>query len=504
LKWWDTAWSSTADIAIPQDPLKRVIGQDEAVELARVAASQRRHLLLVGPPGTGKSMIAQALALHLNPAEEEVHIVSNPENPDRPFVELKELDEVQRDREDREGSGGKIVSPVDVPVNIAEQLGYRCPHCGTYSPPSENQCPNCQVMKPIPGAQKKTGNPFGDLMGVVQLTINQIGGKKKPERVQTTREVNGKEEVVVYEQAGDRIRVLDERSLGKRRRLEGMRPRKVLVPIDRKTFVMATGASETELLGDVRHDPYGGHEGLGTPAFERVVAGAVHDAHQGVLFLDELPHLGALQRNILTAMQEKSFPISGRNPQSAGASVRVDSVPCDFIFVGACNITDLPSILAPLRSRILGSGYEVLVETAMEDNTDNRRKLAQFVAQEVNMDGRIPHASRSAVEEIVRESGKRAKVIDGAEGALTLRLRELGGLVRVAGDLAIRDGSDLIDKKHVKRALRWASPIEDQIKERYGSYMGGVARDISGAQKEGTSPYNYWNQHLQDDKQGYG
>ena len=117
-------------------------------------------------------------------------------------------------------------------------------------------------------------------MGVVQLTINQIGGKKKPERVQTTREVGGKEEVVVYEQAGDRIRVLDEKSLEKRRRIEGMRPRKVLISIDRKTFVMATGASETELLGDVRHDPYGGHEGLGTPAFERVVAGAVHDAHR--------------------------------------------------------------------------------------------------------------------------------------------------------------------------------------------------------------------------------
>ena len=57
---------STADIEIPTDPLMRVIGQDEAVTLARIAAKQRRHLLLVGPPGTGKSMIAQALSLHLS------------------------------------------------------------------------------------------------------------------------------------------------------------------------------------------------------------------------------------------------------------------------------------------------------------------------------------------------------------------------------------------------------------------------------------------------------
>ena len=52
---WDdfASMSSTEEIQIPADPLDRVLGQEEAIELAKIVAKQRRHLLLVGPPGTG-------------------------------------------------------------------------------------------------------------------------------------------------------------------------------------------------------------------------------------------------------------------------------------------------------------------------------------------------------------------------------------------------------------------------------------------------------------------
>jgi ATP-dependent Lon protease len=252
----------------------------------------------------------------------------------------------------------------------------------------------------------------------------------------------------------------------------------------------------------VKHDPYGGHPQLGVPPFERVVAGSIHEAHQGVLFVDELPHLGHIQRYILTAMQEKRFPITARNPQSAGASVKVNSVPCNFIFVGACNIQDLPSILSPLRSRIIGAGYEILVETTMEDNEINRSKMAQFVAQEIIMDGKIPHATKDAVLAIIDESSRRAKEIDNQSHALSLRLRELGGLIRAAGDIAAIANDKSIEAKHIKMALKVSKTIEEQIKERHGSYHAGLSTDISGAQKE-MSPYHYWNQYPYDDKRGY-
>jgi ATP-dependent Lon protease len=200
-------------------------------------------------------------------------------------------------------------------------------------------------------------------------------------------------------------------------------------------------------------------------------------------------------------MQDKQFPISGRNPQSAGASVKVDAVPCDFIFVGACNIQDLPSIISPLRSRIIGNGYEVLMDVVMPDTPANRCKLAQFMAQEIAMDTRIPPADHSAVMEIIHEAKKRAKEIDNQQKSLSLRLRDLGGLIRCAGDLAVAEGSAIIKAEHIKKAVQRHKTAEQQIKELYGSYYSGLASDISSSQKD-SSPYNYWNTHL-DDEKGY-
>jgi ATP-dependent Lon protease len=484
---------TTEQIPIPSDPLERVIGQEKAVEIARIAAYQHRHLMLVGPPGIGKSMTAQALALHLERPATEVRVVHNPENPERPSVEILRREEVLVEREAARTTEGDLIAPTEAPASVTERLGYRCPRCSFYSLPSDRYCPSCGNSKQMVPGGPGSGNPFRDLVGgILELTVSPGGNPQ--ETVRTTRLKNGVEEVVAYERAGDHIRVLDQRALERRRLKQRESPHKVLVKLDRNCFVLATGASETELLGDVRHDPYGGHPQLGTLPFERVIPGAIHEAHEGVLFVDELPHLGGLQRFILTAMQEKRFPISGRNPQSGGAAVRLDNVPCDFILVAACNIQDIHQILAPLRSRIAGGGYEVLLETAMPDTKHNQLRFAQFVAQEIASDGRIRPASREAIEELLGESRRRAERIDGKRNSLTLRLREMGGLLRTAGDIATIGGSPIIEGSHVREARDRARSIEEQIRAVYGSLQTGLQKDVTEAQRQQMGYYS-WNEH---------
>jgi ATP-dependent Lon protease len=110
------------------------------------------------------------------------------------------------------------------------------------------------------------------------------------------------------------------------------------------------------------------------------------------------------------------------------------------------------------------------------------------------MDAKIPHATRAAVKAVIEEARRRAKIIDGIDRALTLRLRELGGLIRTAGDIAIIDRAEYIDAKHIKAALKRCKTIEEQIKSKYGSYYAGLSSDITASQKEG-SPLYYWNVH---------
>jgi len=206
--------------------------------------------------------------------------------------------------------------------------------------------------------------------------------------------------------------------------------------------------------------------GLGTPPHERVEAGLIHKSHLGVLYCDEIGTLEMkTQQKLLTAMQEGKLQITGQSELSSGAMVRTEPVPCKFVLVAAGNIETTRNMHPALRSRIQGSGYEVYMQDTMPDTPENRRKLARFVAQEVNKDRKIPHFSKEAVEEIIYEAQRRAN----KKGHLTLRLRELGGLIRAAGDLAKELGEEIVSAEIVRKAKHIARTLESQISDSYVS-----------------------------------
>jgi len=116
-----------------------------------------------------------------------------------------------------------------------------------------------------------------------------------------------------------------------------------------------------------------------------------------------------------------------------------------------------------LRSRISGYGYEIFMNDTIKDTEENRNKIAIFVAQEVNKDEKIPHFNNDAVQEIITIARKRAN----RKGHLTLRFRELGGIIRAAGDIAIEEKAKLVEASHVEKALTVARTLEKQIADKY-------------------------------------
>jgi predicted ATP-dependent protease len=463
---------TTKQVEISRDPFEMIVGQENAVSLVQSAVKQRRHVLLCGVPGIGKSMIAKAAYSLLDPPKEEVRLRYNPSQPDRPqaIVLRPKYPYPESTRQENQVHDEFYITPDRLPFDISVKMGFRCPSCGQISTPEASVCGNCESEKRFDWAPGESYHGLFRMLDVVREPALRT--------VTNLEDINDDSYQVTYERVGtDEVRVTQcKLTSDEKRNMEDERNQdRVLVPLKARRFIRVSGASPVELLGDVKHDPFGSAESLGLAAHQRVIPGAIHEAHEGILYIDEIAALGSYQNHLLTAMQDKVYPISGHNPLSSGAAVRVDDVPCDFVLFASCNLENLKNILPPLRSRIRGYGYEIMLDSWIPKTQEVIDDFVRFMSLTVEEDGRIPHLTVKAVERVLDVAEEMALRLENQRNAFTLRLRELGGLIRIAGDLAVRDGSDFVLQGHVQQA----EVLSKGIDEHNLQFMGYKASDSS-------------------------
>ena len=407
-------FKTTKEIKVPNLIIDQIIGQDKAVKLVKKIAKQRRNLLLIGNPGVGKSLIAQALA-ELLPKEKLQDLVAfrNLQDENIPLIKVYP-----------KGKAEKLL----IKRKIQSMSSFRTQSFIFFI--------LAIIAVVSPWWIRKE---YGDIMAAASLISSMIFLGLLVIFLNLSKRMN-------FNQSGDVPKILVNNS-----------------KMERAPFIDATGAHSGALFGDVLHDPLQSG-GLGTPAHERLIPGMIHRANKGVLFIDEITNLKPQsQQDLLTVMQEKKFSITGQSERSSGAMTRSEPVPADFILVASGNPETLKSMHPALRSRIRGYGYEVYTDSEMDDSPENRRMLVQFIAQEVKKDQKIPHFTKAAAMEIINEAKKRS----GRAGKLTLRLRELGGLIRAAGDVALDEKAKFVEPKHINTAKELARTLEQQIADKY-------------------------------------
>ncbi|MFH0927212.1 MAG: ATP-dependent protease LonB [Candidatus Micrarchaeota archaeon] len=457
-------FKSTSEIKIPKKLIDQVLGQDNAVKIIKKAAKQRRHVLMIGSPGTGKSMLAQAMAeLMPTTSLQDVLTYPNPNDENRPLMRIVPTYPTPEDLKRDPSLSGVFMQAQQQRMAFSALSGKKAPNISI--PPREMIGAGRMIMQAarsrrlIPESRGPSAGILFLLGAVLILAVFYFSGWITDDN----------KWFILAALAAFGLLFLLWRftnTLGKRMGFSAdTNEPKLIVDntgLHAAPFMDATGNKAGALLGDVKHDPLQSG-GLGTPAHLRVESGAIHRSNKGVLFIDEMASLKMRwQQELLTAMQEKKYSITGQSEMSSGAIVKTEPVPCDFVLVAAGNLADMRHMHPAMRSRIRGSGYEVYMEDTMEDNGENEDKLVQFVAQEVHKDGKIPHFDYSAVKEVISEARRKS----GRKKRFTLNLRELGGLVRAAGDIATEENAPLTNAQHVKRARGLSQTMEQQMSSR--------------------------------------
>lgn len=460
-------FTDTSEIKVPDDPIERVVFQDRAKNSIRKIAQNRGHILMVGKPGTGKSLLAdmfkevldRSLGEYLRPKDAIVafpgkdvnHVRFAYEDPERIEADtLKIAEEIEAAREHMDD------------FDLSEQIRAAAK--------AKNLFTGLAVITFVMGIFFPylfvvTGF-FG--MGAIFMFM-QENNHRVQEKVQREA-LTGKKVMVKH--------------------MTDLIPEVLYDP--RKETSLMTSVSEPDaknMKGGFRHDPYQSGQ-LQTPAHKRAYLGA--HAKSPIVYIDELKMLVKVgyMSSLLEIMQNKRYILEGGRDTGSGAADRSENhLKADNIIIACCNHDTLGHLQqegdGAFLSRIEDKGEIVEMESAVAETAENVAQVAQYVKQEIDFLGKefkrswkevlekegyagvkrrseqifgrkLPEDyrleqrefSQDAVAEIVRELRARA-----GDRKLSTLLRPINGIIRIAELEAIFENAELVEPVHVHRAL---------------------------------------------------
>ncbi len=478
------SFADTSQVPLPADPINRVIFQDRAKKAIRKIAQNKGHILMVGRPGTGKSMLAnmfnkvleRSLGDYLRPRDcivaypgkDRNHIriaYENPARMDKVLAELNTAIESARNSMDEFSLADQIRAARRVRIGLMLATGIGAA-AGVFFPPAF-------IAAGLAG------------MGSIFMYL-QENNHRVQEKIQ--RETN----------AGTRNDV---------KYLQDQVPEILYDPRqDRDLMARVSEPSARNMKGGFRHDPYQSGN-LHTPSHKRAYLGA--HAKSPIIYIDELKTLVKVgyMADLLEIMQNKRYILEGGKSTGSGAADRSeDHLKADNIIVACCNHDTLAYLQqegdGAFLSRIEDKGEVIQMESAVPETRENVRQVAQYVKQEINNLARefeaawgdviekeghesvrkrsehiygrslpedfkltVREFSKNAVLEIVKELRCRA-----ADGKLSGILRPINGIVKTAEFEAMFENAPLVEPRHVRRALEEHLSLEGSISLEVGEH----------------------------------
>jgi Lon-like ATP-dependent protease len=492
-------FEDTSEISVPNDPIEQVVFQDKAKGAIRKIAQNKGHILMVGRPGTGKSMLANM------------------------FNEVidKSFGDYLRSKQSIVAYPGKDKNTIRIAYEDSEKIDDQLNKIMNKIVSAEESVDDFSLSDQIhaSGKLKKC------LLGATGMSV--VAGFLFPPAFIITG-LAGIGAIFMYMQESNykvQEKIQQQALTGKQnavKHLYDMVPEVLYDPRkDNELMARISEPDSRNMKGGFRHDPYQSGN-LHTPAHKRAYLGA--HAKSPIIYIDELKTMIKVgyMPDLLEIMQNKKFILEGgRNTGSGSADRSENYLKADNIIVACCNHDTLEFLQkegdGAFISRIEDKGEIIHLESAVPETANNIKQVVQYVKQEIlNLGEEFKDAwegviekegyegvrkrsehifgkslpvnyklqerefSRGAVLEIIKELRCRA-----SDKKLSSILRPINGIIKTAEFEAILDGAQLVLPEHVSRALdehlsldRALSKEMVQHKKDLKKYIGAMTDSI--------------------------